>query len=214
MFPLKIEAELKRIPFVTILLIMLCLLVFFKRDFLASFTYGLVPLDFVYSIFHPSELKKTFAALLLSFFLHAGIVHLLSNMWFLWIFGGAVESRTGSFTFVIIYLLFGTVSMLTQVGSAPLSTIPIVGASGAIAGIMGMCLIFFPFSWILMWFPPIFIFKLPSFLFLLVWFFIQYVHLGNSQNSSGGVAWWAHAGGFTCGVIAAIAWKFIYRKQK
>jgi len=211
MIPLKIEAELKKIPFVTISLILLCIIVYFKRDFLASFTYGLVPLDFVHSLFHPTELMGTFAALLLSFFLHGGLVHLLSNMWFLWIFGGAVESRTGSFTFAIMYFLFGTVSMLTQVGSSPLSTIPIVGASGAIAGIMGMCLVFFPFSWILMWFPPIFIFKLPSFLFLLLWFGLQYVHLGNPQNSSGGVAWWAHAGGFICGAGASLIWKLFFR---
>jgi membrane associated rhomboid family serine protease len=207
MIPLKIEAEFKKIPFVTILLIILCFVVFYKRDLLTLFTHGLVPLDFVHSLFHPAELTGTIAALLLSFFLHGGIIHLLSNMWFLWIFGGAVEARTGSFTFAIMYFLFGTVSMLTQVGSSPLSTIPIVGASGAIAGIMGMCLIFFPFSWILMWFPPIFIFKLPSFLFLLLWFILQFVNLGNPQTSSGGVAWWAHAGGFICGVSASFIWK-------
>jgi membrane associated rhomboid family serine protease len=137
-------------------------------------------------------------------FLHGGVVHLLGNMWFLWIFGANVEGRVGALRYLALYLLAGLAAATTQVAAAPSSIVPMIGASGAISGVLGAYLLLFPtaFVWTLIpWIVPIV--PVPAVVFLVFWFVLQaYNGIGSLQHhasDAGGVAWWAHAGGFVAG---------------
>lgn len=208
--PIRNESPRRGVPVVTVLIILACMTVFALQMWYFS-PGGLVPLDFVYSLLHPtSDLPQAVKALVLSFFLHGGIIHLLSNMWYLWIFGAIVESSIGARRFAMVYLSCGVLSMLIQVASSPLSSVPIVGASGAIAGIMGLNLVWAPMARILVWFPPIFVFRVPAFIFLLLWFAVQYMSMGRDTPGNSSVAWWAHIGGYASGVVFA----FLLRNRK
>ncbi|MFP4163753.1 MAG: rhomboid family intramembrane serine protease [Chitinispirillaceae bacterium] len=207
MIPVKNEVDKTGFPAVTFLLILFCILIFFLRK---SFDHGyaVVPLEFMHSVFNPGEeLSTSLKALFTAFFMHGSFFHLLSNMWFLWIFGSAMEMQLGRIRFFSVYILSGCVSLLIQVISSPLSSIPIVGASGAIAGLMGVHLIFLPLSRILVFIPPVFLFRIPALLYLLFWFYIQYLNLLQPQTENSGVAWWAHAGGYVFGVTTALILK-------
>ena len=141
-------------------------------------------------------------------FLHGGLMHVASNMWFLWLFGGHVEDRLGSLRFLFFYLLAGVAAAAVQFAVEPGATVPILGASGAISGVLGAYLILFPTAWVwtlVPWFVPIV--PVPAVVFLVLWFFVQTLNgLGAiAAGTSGGVAWWAHAGGFAAGV-AMILW--------
>lgn len=212
MFPIRHELDKKKFPLCTILLILLCILVFICQWRLPN-TPGLIPLDFMYTAFHPSKgFGSTLIILVLSFFMHANLIHLISNIWYLWIFGSAAESTIGTFRFTSVYFICGITSMLFQVLSSPLSQIPIVGASGAIAGVMGLSLILLPLAPILVWIPPVFVIKIPAFIFLLLWFGIQYVNLFYTDPNHGNIAWWAHIGGYATGVVFAIILKLFFRQ--
>jgi rhomboid family protein len=141
-----------------------------------------------------------------SMFLHAGWLHLIFNMWFLWIFGRNVEDALGHFPYLIFYLLCGVVAAFAQVLSNPSSTIPTVGASGAIAGVMGGYFVLYPRARVLMLVPFFFIFFLwlPAWAVLGYWFVLQFLSgVGSSLvgADAGGVAFWAHVGGFLAGVF-------------
>jgi membrane associated rhomboid family serine protease len=210
MVPVKIDEHGGRFPAATASLIVVCILVFIRQP-PAGAPGGLVPIEFVYTILHPgSGCINSFINLLSSFFLHGGLLHLAGNMWYLWLFGGALEKLTGSLRCVVLFLLFGTVAMLTQVAADPFSRIPIVGASGAIAGLMGTYLVMKPGARIIFWFPPIFFFKSWAFLFLLFWFFLQWRSVHGAPDGEHLVAWWAHIGGF----IAGVAYGFHLRLSK
>jgi membrane associated rhomboid family serine protease len=206
MFPIKSEAVPYRLSFVTYGFIIACVIVVPLQKAITVRFGAFVPLDFAHSLIHPSPATlNMLLSLFLSFFMHGGLVHLLSNMWYLLVFGNAVEYVAGHRQFFLIYIACGVLSMLIQAVSNPLSGIPIVGASGAIAGIMGMYLVLLPFSRLNIWFPPFFIFRLPAFIFLLAWFWIQYVSLKNSHLGTNQlVAGWAHIGGFICGMLFAL----------
>ena len=138
-------------------------------------------------------------------FLHGGLAHLGGNMLFLWVFGNNIEDRLGSFKFLIFYLTCGALAALCQWIFEPGSTIPTVGASGAIAGVMGAYIIRFPRAKI-MTFIGFFLIPVPAYLFLGWWFiqqsFYSYASLGATVDpGAGGVAYWAHAGGFVFGVL-------------
>jgi membrane associated rhomboid family serine protease len=141
-------------------------------------------------------------------FMHGGVLHLLGNMWFLWVFGGNVEGRLGAFRFLLFYLLAGAAAAAAQIAVGPFSSIPMVGASGAISAVMGAYLVLFPtaFVWTLVpWVVPIL--PIPAVVFLVLWFVLQaYNGVGAllSETSGGGVAWWAHAGGFAAGVAMTL----------
>jgi membrane associated rhomboid family serine protease len=145
---------------------------------------------------------------LTSMFLHGGWMHLIGNMWFLWIYGDNVEDVLGHTKFVLFYLLCGIAAALVHVTMNPYSRIPTVGASGAIAGVMGAYVVKFPHSRILT-LVPIFVFfttmELPAIVILAYWFILQifsgFGSIAYSNVSRGGVAWWAHAGGFIAGMI-------------
>ena len=142
-----------------------------------------------------------------SMFLHGGLFHLLSNLWFLWIFADNVEGRLGHFRFFALYLFTGLAAGITHVAFDLDSPIPCVGASGAVSGVLGAYLVFFPRARILTLVPLGFIFQLvtlPAVLFLLLWFGLQVLQAVMAPTGSPGVAWWAHIGGFVAGLMAAL----------
>lgn len=208
MFPIKSDDVRVGFPFVTISLILLCIGAQISRGYYAQYAGGLVPVDLLYALFHPDkDLGTALITLVFAYFLHAGITHLVFNMWYLWIFGGALESYVGTLPFFLTYMICGVLSLLCQSLSTPTSLVPIIGASGAIAGIMGAFLVMLPLSRILMWFPPLFFFRVPAFLFLLAWAGMQYFNMTRIGAANSGVAWWAHIGGFAAGVIAGFILK-------
>jgi membrane associated rhomboid family serine protease len=149
-------------------------------------------------------------------FLHGGWFHLIGNMLFLYIFGDNVEDRMGHFKYIIFYLISGLAAAFTQIIINIYSTIPMVGASGAISGVLGAYILFFPHSRILTLVPIFFfiqIVEIPAVIFLLIWFIIQFfsgvASLAATQNT-GGVAFWAHIGGFVVGLILS---RFFQKKE-
>jgi len=208
MIPIKDDVPRRRLPFITWLLILVNVGIFiwqtqFSQMELMRFfyTYGIVPRIFLTSI--PPE----FTVLLSSMFLHGNLGHLVGNMWILGLFGDNVEDRLGRFSFLLFYLAAGVFSGLVHIIFNPSSMIPTIGASGAIAGVMGAYLFLFPLARVTAFFPIIFIpyfFRVPSFLYIGVWFLIQlyYGTLALGLGAVyGGIAWWAHIGGFVFGVI-------------
>ncbi len=141
-------------------------------------------------------------------FLHGGWLHFLGNMWFLHIFGDNVEDRFGHTGYVLFYLACGAAASLTHYASAPNSPVPTIGASGAIAGVMGAYFVSYPHSKVVT-LLPLFVFwqiiVLPAPLFLGIWFAIQFFQgtMSATAAEATGVAWWAHIGGFAVGVVAA-----------
>jgi membrane associated rhomboid family serine protease len=146
--------------------------------------------------------------LLTSMFLHGGFMHLIGNMWFLWIYGDNVEDILGHWKYLLFYLSCGVGAALVQVLAAPGSRVPMIGASGAIAGVMGAYLVKFPHSRIT---TLVFVFvflttvEVPAVLILLYWFVIQFFSgvgsIAEAHLSRGGVAWFAHVGGFLAGAL-------------
>jgi len=139
-----------------------------------------------------------------SMFLHGSWMHLLGNMWFLWLFGNNVEDAMGRGRFVAFYLLCGIAAALAQVAANPASGIPMVGASGAISGVMGAYLLLYPHVRVFCLVPPFFIsIALPAWTMLLYWLGLQFLGglAGLASEEGGGVAFWAHAGGFVAGLI-------------
>jgi rhomboid family protein len=217
MLPIRDETPRYSTPYVTYLIIALNVLVFlFELSIeaqgpraLNSFirTFGVVPLHFerAASAGHFS-LMGMFLPVLTSMFLHGSWMHILGNMWFLWIFGDNIEDYLGHFTYLLFYLLSGVAAALAYIALDAGSNVPTVGASGAIAGVMGAYFVLYPKARVLMWFPPIFFFHLPAWLMLGYWFVYQFlsgtaVSLGTETQNMGGVAFWAHVGGFIAGIV-------------
>ena len=168
-------------------------------------TYGLVPARYT-----DPDIGKYFsfgeqAISLISFmFLHGGFWHLLGNMWSLYIFGDNIEDKLGHLRYLVFYLLCGIASGLFHVSLNLHSQVPTIGASGAIAGVMGAYMISYPNSRILTLIPIFFIpyfIEIPAFVFLGLWFLIQFLSAAGSNTHGGGIAWWAHIGGFIAGII-------------
>jgi len=219
MFPLRDTQPSYGKPIVTVSMIVINVLVFLFEVSLDPYTrndfiqvYGLVPEQF------------SFHAMLTSMFLHGGWMHLLGNMWFLWIFGDNIEDILGSAKFLLFYLACGCGAALAQVAANPDSRIAMVGASGAIAGVMGAYMVKFPHSRILSLVTVIFFFttiEVPAWLMLIWWFFIQFFNgvgtIGRSHVSEGGgVAFLAHVGGFVAGIalIYLLAPRERYSKRR
>jgi len=175
-------------------------------------TYGLIP-TCAADAFQRHEYLRMAPPFITSMFLHGGWFHLIGNMWYLWIFGDSVEDKMGRGRFVLFYLLCGLGAAIGQVSAAPASTVPIIGASGAIAGILGGYFLLFPQSRVLT-LIPLFIFitmvEIPAVLFLGFWFVIQFLNGTVTGADSGGVAWWAHVGGFATGMFLV----FPFRKYR
>lgn len=181
--------------------IYLCAVIFFLQitgdmeGFMAGvYAYGFVPVTFWAN--PGGEAWRIFS----SMFMHGSLIHLIGNMWFLWVFGPAVEGKLGTMRFVILYLMAGAGAALLQGAVMPASEIPMVGASGAISGVLGSYLVIYPRARILTMVPPFFFlfFWVPAFIYLGYWFFIQLLNVFSGVQ---GVAWWAHIGGFVVGML-------------
>ena len=144
------------------------------------------------------------SALLSSQFIHGGWLHLAGNMLFLWIFGDNVEDEMGHMPYLAFYLVVGALSGYAHALSDPTSFIPLVGASGAIAGVMGAYLLFFPNARVDILFI-IKIFPIPAWIMLMLWFGMQFIGGIGTVQGTGGVAYWAHAGGFLAGMLLALS---------
>ena len=169
------------------------------------YLYGLVPAKFtVPQVSAYFSLGQRTVSLFTFMFLHGGFMHLIGNMWSLYIFGDNVEDRLGPVRYIVFYLLCGLASGMTQLLFNAHSNIPTIGASGAIAGIMGAYFILYPRSRILTLIPIIFIpwfVEIPAFFFLGIWLLLQIFNAAGSSGHAGGIAWWAHIGGFVFGVL-------------
>ncbi|NOT44778.1 MAG: rhomboid family intramembrane serine protease [Acidobacteria bacterium] len=214
MIPLRDVIPSRTTPVVTVVLIVLNALAFafqFSLDAQAgqafATRYGLVPADF------------SWMTVATSMFLHGGLLHFGGNMLYLWIFGDNVEDRMGHGRFLAFYLLCGAAAALAQTAIEPGSTIPMIGASGAIAGVMGAYFVLYPHSRIVT-LLPLFVFvqliEVPAIFFLGIWFLMQFLNgVGSLATATpgapaGGVAFWAHVAGFVAGVLTV----FVFRRPE
>ena len=219
MFPLYDTARSHKFPLINLLLIGANAYAFFLELEMAPgeleafiFANGLIPAQL---LGNPSTEWMT---IFTSMFLHGGWFHIISNMWVLFIFGDNIESHMGAVGYLVFYMFSGAAAGLLQSYILPASQVPMIGASGAVAGVLGAYLILFPNSRIASLVPIFFIFtlvELPAFVFLVFWFISQlYSGLFSLQGgAAGGIAWWAHIGGFIFGIISALFFgrRTIYR---
>jgi membrane associated rhomboid family serine protease len=208
MIPLRDTQRSRTAPVVTVSLIVINVLVFLNEQLLGPrlatslvFHYGLVPDSFSNWQGDPFAPAR-FLPLITSMFWHGGWMHLIGNMLYLWVFGDNVEDRLGHARYLFFYLLGGALAGLTQVALDPDSQLPTIGASGAIAGVLGAYLVTFPRAKVVTW--PFFFIPIPAFLYLVLWFGMQLLSgLGSLglPSQAGGVAVWAHIGGFVAGAL-------------
>lgn len=216
MIPIRDVIPSRTTPVVTVTLIVLNVLAFLGAPppdspafemFIRQ--WGVTPANFGWS------------ALFTSMFMHGSWTHLLSNVWFLWIFGDNVEDRMGHGRYLLFYLLCGIVAAGAQILSEPMSNVPMVGASGAIAGVLGAYIVMFPHSRVLT-LVPLFVFitfvEVPAGLLLGLWFAMQVLSgLGSlmvvDAQDMGGIAFWAHAGGFVAGMLLVFLFQRPERRQ-
>jgi rhomboid family protein len=231
MFPLWDDVPAQRVPVVNYAIIAFCVLAFLMQlgapddDESIVREFGMIPVRLT----HPEEKRallqgrdseghlvreeislespvSPWLTLLTSMFLHGGLMHLVGNMWFLFIFGDNVEDRFGHINYLVMYLLAGIAAGVMHVVSAPVSVVPTVGASGAIAGVMGAYLLLYPHARVMSLIPlGVFtrIVPVPAVFFLGFWFLIQVISgFADNGGQGGGVAWWAHVGGFATGLGA------------
>jgi|SRR6185312_14286865 len=212
MIPIRDDAPRSTTPFINYFLIVLNVLVFLfeltlpprpRTAFELQFAFIPYRMDLWLQGVQPASVA--FIPLLTSMFLHAGWLHLISNMWVLAIFGDNVEDRLGHFGYLLFYLGTGLVASLTNLIFSLHSKIPSVGASGAIAGIMGAYFFLYPRARVLTWFG-FFVFWLPAWLVLGYWFVVQFLSgaataITYAAQPTGGVAFWAHVGGFVAGLF-------------
>ena len=206
MFPISDVIPSRTVPFVTVGLFIANALVFLYMITLPDAmlerfvaTYAVVPAWFSVPTLFTSQ------------FLHAGWMHIIGNMLYLWIFGDNVEDRLGHFRYLLFYLGAGALAAILQVLFNPFSAVPMLGASGAIAGVMGAYFVLYPQSrvltavFIIIFFDVI---EIPAVFFLGIWFLMQLLSgvgsLGVTNAASGGTAFWAHVGGFVAGVIVGL----------
>jgi membrane associated rhomboid family serine protease len=213
MIPLRDVNKSKSFPIVNYLLITFCGVIFLFELSLGSdaeaflLRFGVIPLHVstvvAERVFIPSAILPLFT----SMFLHGGWMHLIGNMLYLYVFGDNVEDKIGHLPYLFFYLLCGIGAALVEVYFNAVSTVPLIGASGAIAGVLGAYFILYPRAKVLTLIPLIIFFpvvELSAFFFLGFWFVMQFIQASFSYGGtlSGGVAWWAHAGGFVVGMLA------------
>jgi len=217
MIPLKDLTPRRSFPVVTLLIILANAVVFIYQITLGhhaqdvfAMTYGLVPYKISQALAGKHyTIGEAFLPLLTCMFLHGGWWHIISNMWFLWVLGGNVEDRMQPVPYLLLYLVAGVGAGVSQTLFSWGSHIPTVGASGAISGVLGAYIVFFPGSRILTLIPLFiiwFTWKIPAVIFIGLWFIAQVLSglSAVASASMGGVAWWAHVGGFLIGVVVAL----------
>ena len=211
MIPIRDTIRSQTYPVVNLVIIGVNVLVFIleltQGDMLHRFTYvyGLVPARYteprIADYFSTGHQIFSFLSFM---FLHGGFLHLIGNMWTLYIFGDNVEDRLGHIRYLLFYLLCGLASGLSHLFLNLHSNIPTIGASGAIAGVMGAYFVLYPHAKILT-LIPIFVFihfvQLPAYVFLGIWLLFQFLSAAGTAAESAGIAWWAHIGGFVFGVV-------------
>jgi rhomboid family protein len=159
--------------------------------------------------------KSIYLSVLTSMFVHGGLLHIGGNMLFLWVFGNNIEDTVGKFWFLPFYLATGVAAALAHVAVNPESVQPTVGASGAIAGLLGAYIVLFPRARVVSLVPLFFILttvRLPAAVVLGIWFVSQFL-IGTGQQAGGGVAWMAHVGGFVAGALLILPFRFRARSQ-
>jgi hypothetical protein len=226
MIPIRDRNPSGTFPYVTIGIIVINVLIFLYElslgpglgEFIMRF--GVVPLKVSYYS-QASDLTfiNTFFPFISSMFLHGGFIHLIGNMWFLWIFGDNIEDKLGHFRFIAFYLLCGIIASSVHVFFNIQSKVPCVGASGAIAGVLGAYMITFPRARVVT-IVPLFVFiqvmELPAIVVLGFWFVIQFFNGAatiTASTSGAGVAWWAHIGGFAAGVITLYIMRIFFARK-
>jgi membrane associated rhomboid family serine protease len=218
MLPLADDNPRNTTPVVTWGIIGICIAVFLWQLSLGSagdvayYGYGLVPARLTGVAELPAGIPSVpaWATVLTSMFMHGGFVHIGGNMLYLWIFGDNVEDSMGHVRFAVFYLVCGIIAALTQTYIAPASQVPVIGASGAIAGVLGAYILLHPratvrtliFLGIIFW-----IVRIPAVYVLGFWFLLQFLNAAGSTAGNGGVAVWAHVGGFIAGLILVMAFR-------
>ncbi|MGH2452242.1 MAG: rhomboid family intramembrane serine protease [bacterium] len=220
MIPLRDHLPGRTMPLVVFVLILINILVFLYENSLGqsrleSFveSYGMIPYEITRGEdIPPAGPEPIYATLFSSMFMHGSWLHLGGNMLYLWIFGNNVEDVFGKIGFLIFYLVVGLAGHLGQIFLAPASQVPLIGASGAIAGVMGAYLAFFPrarVDTLLIYFVFIRVVALPALYVLGFWIVIQFIQasLEMGGGAGGGVAWWAHIGGFAAGFLLGLVFR-------
>ena len=229
MIPLKDINRTRTFPAITLFLIAVNAAVFVYQLSLGSgpiltgffYQFGLVPRAlFSFGYWQEAGILLGLAPLFTSMFLHGGWMHFLGNMLYLWVFGDNVEDWLGSLRFLLFYLVCGLLASLLQMAVHPGSAIPMIGASGAISGVLAAYLVLFPRARVLTFVPILFFFyliRLPALIFLGLWFLLQFfngaVSLTAGDLSMGGTAWWAHIGGFVAGLVLILKARKSRRRQ-
>ncbi|MBI3812070.1 MAG: rhomboid family intramembrane serine protease [Nitrospirae bacterium] len=214
MIPLHDDNPTETMPIVTVALIAACTVIFFYQLSLGPraeehfvYQYGAIPAV----LFGQEALPRGMAAipapfsLITSMFLHGGFMHLIGNMWYLWIFGNNIEDAMGHVRFIGFYLICGVIAAMSHALTDPGSVMPMIGASGAISGVLGAYLLLYPRARVYVLIPFGFFFwrtYVPAFLVLGFWFVLQLISgTATVGGGGGGVAWFAHIGGFLAGMV-------------
>jgi len=215
MLPVRDDQPRFSTPYVTYFLIGLNVVIFLFEAALTPesfktllFQLGMIPANITAYLAGAGRLGLVAVLLpaLTSMFLHGSWMHVIGNMWFLWIFGDNIEDYLGHFKYLIFYLISGLGAAFAQLILNPHSRVPTVGASGAIAGILGAYFVLYPKARVLIWFPIFFFFYLPAWVTLGYWFAMQFLSgaatsIASYSDTRGGVAFWAHVGGFVAGIV-------------
>ena len=222
MIPIRDTAPCYSKPYVTWVLMIICILIFLRMQFMSYeegywfiYRYGMVPNRYAnpdWGLLNglPFDYFRSFVT---NLFLHVGWMHLLFNMWFMWIFADNVEDRMGSVRFLIFYIVCGILATAMQWYFAPTLIIPVLGASGAIAGVLAAYYFLFPLERVVVYFFPM-VFNIPAIAFLGLWVIFQLYHITTSTYVEGMTmdsAWWAHLGGFIAG---SVLYRFFLRKDE
>jgi membrane associated rhomboid family serine protease len=208
MIPIRDTAPCYSKPYVTWGIMAVCISIFIAMKLMPDQTaisllnrYGMVPIR--YSGLHAGLPFDGFLSFLTNLFLHASWTHLIVNMWFLWIFADNVEDRMGRIPFLIFYLVCGVFATILQWYFDSMLDIPVIGASGAIAGVLAAYFFLYPLERVIVFFPPIVI-NVPAIAFLGLWVILQLHNATTSvifEGTTVDVAWWAHLGGFVAGSV-------------
>lgn len=224
MIPLRTTLEQRVTPVVNRTLVAANVVFFVAQLFMGAMTerviqtFGFVPARFLNPGAYGYEPWEVAVTLVTSLFLHGGVVHLIGNLIYLWVFGGALEGVLGHGRFLLFYLACGAMGSLTHTVLFPQSTVPSIGASGSIAGLLGAFLVLLPHGRIVTLFPLVVYWamaEIPAALFLPVWFVMQFfngylaLQAARGAYEMVGIAWWAHVGGFVFGALLAVIFRLL-----
>ena len=221
MFPLKDDIPSQHFPVVNLWLIVVNILSFVYQLSLGQeleafiLAHGFVPARFVAELTGNGLSSASYGPVFSAMFLHGDLLHVFSNLWMLWIFGDNVEDRLGHGRYLVFYLLCGVGAAFAQFWSNPQAQVPMIGASGAISGVLGAYFLLYPRARILTFIPIFILFylvEIPAYFFIGFWFLLQFLQgavqqVAVGRLAEGGVAWWAHVGGFVAGVFLLYIFK-------